>query len=446
MYFWPFNISFDYDFKIEDNFWSKNVIFPLIFLLSIILLGLILFINNTSNIFSFCIAWFFVTILPRSSLIPSTEMVSDYKTHLASLSLFLILAIILLKIVYLILPYFKKKKYLISQFTSFLIIFSIFGYLTKQRNKVWSSDLNFWADAIKSAPHKARAHNNYAVALARDGQKDKAIKHYHKALECDPTYGEPHINLAINYQNKGDKKTAMHHYQQALKSGEGHPELFNNLGTLHLENKNYKKAEYCFNKGINLHSFYGRGVYDKALFNLGRTKQEQGDLQKANEYYAKALKGEAPQPFFFFAHAETSYKLNKYDDAIKSLEIAKRHLSGFNNLEYTLGCCYYAKGNYEKACENFKASYNTNSKSNVFAYNYAQSLINLHKYKKALPLFKQCTKTNKYAFAPLLAEKCRGLTGQKDVAIKNLSLIVQKTTNPNLKLSAKSFIEEIKNS
>ncbi len=65
IFFWPLNLSFDYETKLSTSFWNNDVIFPLLTLLLILLFATFLFIKNRTNFISFCVAWFFISILPR---------------------------------------------------------------------------------------------------------------------------------------------------------------------------------------------------------------------------------------------------------------------------------------------------------------------------------------------------------------------------------------------
>ena len=190
MFFWPINLSFDYGWKIPPSFFSPSSFFPFIALISILFSGLVLFIRKQTNLISFCIAWFFAVVTPRSSIIPSTEMACDYKMYVASVGPLLLIAI---GIVYLV-TMVKVNKFVLPA-----ILLLTLGFSSMQRNKVWASRLHFWGDVIKKTePHvPARAYNNYAVGLVNKGNQAEAIKYSSKAIKTDETYSEPVINLAL---------------------------------------------------------------------------------------------------------------------------------------------------------------------------------------------------------------------------------------------------------
>ena len=63
--------------------------------------------QNATSIIAFGFLWFFIAIGPRSSFIPSSELLTDYKTYLASLGVLLLLALGVVKLIALL---FEEKR------------------------------------------------------------------------------------------------------------------------------------------------------------------------------------------------------------------------------------------------------------------------------------------------------------------------------------------------
>lgn len=447
IYFWPFNLSFDYDIKLSRSFWNRDAFFPFLLILFILSLALIVFIKNKTNIFSFCVAWFFISTIPRTSIIPSAELVCDYKTYLSSFGIIFLISIILFFLIKMISQFFvdysKSRKYKISIYTSQFLLASLIiilsGYSTKIRNKVWSSDLEFWTDVIKKAPNKARAYNNYAASLSERGRKQEAMEAYKKSSELDPTYSEPIINMAFHYQAQGKDKEAMKLYKKSLTLKEAHPEMFHNLGILHLNKKTYDAAEICFKLAIKFREFYS-----KAHFNLGLTYYYQNKLNQAFNHFSKALDGDYQNIHYYFYHAKVAESLKKIDIAIKSYEEVKKIDSNYKLVQFTLGSIYYEKHDYLNAAKNFGFLYKKDKTNNVYAYNYAQSLLNISEFKRALPIFNQCGKDeNKYPHANIHAAKCLAKIGKKNEAIKRLTNTINNTKIEFVKRTSANLLKEI---
>ncbi|MBD3231063.1 tetratricopeptide repeat protein [Candidatus Dependentiae bacterium] len=444
IYFWPLNLCLDYEMKIPSNFWHHTCIIPFLILLTILLIGLTLFLKDNINIISFCIAWFFISVLPRSSFYPSTELVCDYKTYISSFSILLLISIFLLIIAQMAYQIIGKKihlkKYFNYQFGIISLIILISGYATKTRNAIWSNELLFWEDVVKKNPNKARGYNNYAVALSESGQHKAAMANYKKSSQLDPTYAEPVINLAFNYQIRGDKKRAMEYYKKALNLNELHPEMYHNLGVLHLQNKSLTQAEICFKTAIKLKPYY-----TKSHGCLAYIYQQHNNLEKAFYHYYQAIEGDFPNLEHLYQFASTGIKLNKYNLAIQGLEKIKTKNSNYKDTLFLLASCYYQNKNYLKAAENFGSFYKQNPNQLTIAYNYAQALLNLNNFKAAKPLFEKCKNTNleKFPYSILHYAKCLVMLGNKKQAIYELKNFINTTTNVKLKNDSEIFLKEI---
>lgn len=420
IYLWPFPLAFEYGYKLSESFWSLDVIFPMLILLLIFFLTLIGFVKNKSNILSFGIIWFFIGILPRASVIPSTELICDYKTYISSFGIILFISVILIYLIQYSIEIFKVKK-LQFQIISFVTFLLISGSITKNQNQIWKDELSYWKHAIKVSPNKARLYNNYGVALSRNGRIEESIESYKKACKSDPTYAEPVINLAFHYQAQGKKNLAMNEYKKAISMNEFHPEMYLNLGSLHLTNKNYDKAIMCFDIALKHKSYYSR-----AHFNKGFTYEQMGQLDKALKSYEDALKGNYQNIQFYYQHGKVAQKLNQLEKALKSLETVKQENINFQDTVFRLASIYYKKRNYKNAAKNFEIEYKRHPNNKVLAYDLAQSYLNLKEYKKALQLFKVCkTDIKTFPYAKLHIGKCLNELGQKNQAILTLQNLIK---------------------
>jgi tetratricopeptide (TPR) repeat protein len=449
IYFWPFNLTFDYDITLAKGFWDPYAFRPFLLLMFILLIGFILFIRYPTNIFSFCLGWFLIGVIPRASIIISAELVCDYKTYIASFGPICFIAVTLAGITKIITAFLTKdisyKSYHRYQTTCQLFLATLFilisGLATKIRNNVWSSELLFWKDVVTKSPNKARAFNNYAVALAAKGKSEEALRAYQRSCEIDNHYGEPVVNMAFHYQAKENFDKAMECYKKALCIGECHPEMFNNLGILHLQRKSYQQAEASFKLALQFRSFYSR-----AHFNLGYTYFQQNKLQEAHKHFTESLIGDSIETKYFFFHADTAQKLHKIDVAIKSFEKVKERDPYYQTQQvaFNLGCCYYEKRNYKKAKEHFAMVHKANPNQTMYTYNLAQTLLNLNEYKQALPLFESLKhEKNKFPYAQIHAAKCLAKTKKKDEAIAQLHKIINETQHQPIQECGIALLKEI---
>ncbi len=431
IYFFPIGLSFDYGYVLSAGFFKMDVLAPLLILLGLCIVLGRRWMSNLSDIVTFSFIWFFIFVLPRASIFPSTELVCDYKTYTASFGMMFLLAYFF---IYSVLWAFDKAPAFFNLLMQRRVIGASFAFLvfalcfaTSTRNYVWSSELLFWKDAMEKSD-KARCYHNYATVLYEMGDEKNAIANFNKAIEKDDFYAEPHINLALIYQNKGDNDTALQHYKRALDIGEGHPQLFNNLGLLHLSVNDFNRAEWCFKEALNLCPYDSR-----ALHNLGNAYRLQNRLQEAKQCYLKALNGTYQGREIYYSLGTTCFDLGEFDNA----------LNAFNNVNvdyqstaFYMGGCYFNSKNYAKAAECFEIAYKKDPNDKVLNYNYALALLNISKYEQALPLFAGLKDIEALPYAALHHARCLLEIGQKKVAKNAIECLIKLGKNADVKKEA----------
>lgn len=440
IFIWPFNLSFDYEAKLATSVFSSDVIFPFAVLLGGFYGMYQLCKRDKAHPINFGLAWFFIAMLPRTSIFPSTELICDYKTYVASPGIFFIFSIALIWLALYVVstasPLGELSRRPQAFETAIVALVLLLGGMTYCRNQVWSSELAFWKDVIEKSPNKARGYNNYAVALMEMGKVDEAIKQFENAVMRDAWYAEPHINLATIWHSRGQRDRAMTHYQRAFEIGEGHPELFHNLGLFHLEDKALDKAFACFSKAIELRPYYSR-----ALCQLGKLYQAQGKLNEANACFERALKGDTPDQEVCLLYGMTCQEMGKNDQAIAAFKNIEQRLP---QATFLLGCCYYNKRDYTTACSYLDKAYMAQPNDNVLAYNYALALMHAGRYEPALGLFAKCSQHGDLPFAQLHGVKCLYEVGRKDEAAKTLHTIINNTPHNEVKRDALALKKELK--
>jgi tetratricopeptide (TPR) repeat protein len=440
VFVWPSDLSFDYDMKLSSHIYSLDVIVPFLGLIALAwgLYKLFRRFNGDPIVFGFL--WFFVGMLPRTSFIPSTELVCDYKTYTSSFGMMFVLAYVIWWALTTLVKHWPMMQTVKNYRLAAVVLFALsclgLCVSTKSRNFVWSNEVEFWLDVSKKAP-KSRVFNNLGTGYWEQGKSKEAIECFNEAIKRDDFYAEPHVNLASIYQLAGDRDKAMDHYRRAIEIGEAHPELYNNLGILHFTEKNYATAELCFKQAIELKPYYSR-----SLCFLGKVYTIQGKVAEANDCYERALAGDAPDMETYYLHGSLNFDLGRYDKAIASLQNVK---PDFMNTAFMLGSAFYSVNNYKKAIEYFEIAHKVNPTDFVCTYNYAQTLLNLGRYQEALPLYQECLPHQDVCpFTPLHRIKCLYHIGLKDEAQKSLKVLIGLTKNQPVKLDAMLLGRELK--
>lgn len=384
----PIGMSVEYDWKLSESLFAPDAFFPMLAVVTLICVALYNAIKKGERLASFGLAWFLIGVAPRSSIIPSPELLCDYKVYLASIGVFFGMAVGLAWLIERIngthwFAQLISANRVATRFASVGLCVIIVGSATLARNRVWGSTVSFWEDIVLKAPGKARAHNNLGVALSEAGDFDRAIPHYLQAIQLDKVYSDPWSNLAVAYSVKGKDDEAIESLRQAIRIFPSYPEAYNNLGTLILKKKEYDKAEEALKCAINLRPHYG-----KAHFNLGRLYLEKNEKEKAWGEFCLATRGDLDTPEGFYALGQVGIQLKKYDEAIKAFETVASRSGGMNpQVAFSLANAHYLAGHTEEATTIYESLHKQFPQDGRFAYNLAESLFTKGKYDEAMPLF-----------------------------------------------------------
>lgn len=390
LFFWPFNMSVEYDWKLSQSLWSFNVLFPLVMLMVMVGAALRAMIQKRALAYSFGLFWFLICVAPRSSIIPSPELVCDYKTYLASVGVYFMISTIGVYLLHAVWAALQKPlelyRYREMQLGLLTLVFLGFGFSTLQRNKVWESSVSFWEDNVKKAPAKARVHNNLGVALCEAGRVDESIISYKRAIELDSFYADPHSNIAVSYSMKNDVDNAIDALRQAIKISPNYPEAYNNLGTLLIQKKLYGEAEHALNLAIQLRPYYG-----KAFYNLARMYEEKGDNQLALTFLKKAVQGDLDIPEVYMRYGQMCMKLEKFDEAASAFAHCAR-LGGENeHVIFNYANALYMDKKHQQAEAFYAKLVRMNPADPRYMYNLAEAQFVQRNYQGAFESFKKIT-------------------------------------------------------
>lgn len=460
-YFWvflcPYGMSVEYDWKLCPSLFSFDCIVPFLVLLFMGYLLLRLWKKDKTHLILFGALWFIIMILPRSSIIPSAELMYDYKTYGASFGLFFIISCALIWLFrwsYVsVLAYcgrlnecgedvridYQGRGVSICSFLSMVIMASLLGIGSYSRNKVWRSGLEFWGDILKKAPGKARAYNNYGVELSTKLKRfEESIFYFKKAIKMDHLYPDPCNNLAVAYANLSKIDEAISAVRQGLSIKSNYPEGYNNLASFLLMKKDYIASEKAAKAAIALRPWYG-----KAYLNLGRVYLELGKNEAALECFRNACtKADLDNEFGFSNYAQVAMNLQRYDEAVCAYQKLKMINPHNQSIDFNLANAYLLANQSEKAIRLYEALMRKNPRDARIVYNCAEAYFKSNNFKKALDYF---NKLQRYAYTfpqvKLRIAECYNKLGNIELSQKIFRQIADDQRMPNeLKRAAQRML------
>ncbi len=328
-FFWPANLSADYDLNPlsttdDPRFWA-GVAFLVAFLATAIFAAR----HKETRVVGFGLLWFFIALLP-TSLFPLAEVMNDHRTFLPYLGLVIAIAgaaALLSRRVSLLRP--TVKIAVACLVASFLCAN---GYATFQRNKVWRTEETLWHDVTVKSPGNGRALMNYGNTLMAKGDFSGALEYFHRAQALVPFYPVLFVNLGIAEGAVGHARLAEQHFKKALRLGPANPDCYSYYGRWLLSRSREGEALRLLRKAVELAPM-DAGARD-AL------KQAEG---------AAIDDGAAETPATMVALSLRLYREQRYEDAIaacrRALAIQPDYAEAWNNI----GAALNQLGRYEEA-------------------------------------------------------------------------------------------------
>lgn len=395
IFIWPFSMSMDYDWQLSKSLFAPDALIPLLILCLLLFWIVSRLRKNPIDLISFGFLWFFIVAAPRSSFIPSTELLADYKTYTGSFGIFFLLALgVGFGSIWVAKRYTPNRPGFLLFLLSFLFLGGV-GALAYLRNRVWSSPEAFWMDVIDHAPRRARAYNNYAVPLCKRQKYLEAIPYLQKAIEMDPYYADPYINLSVAYSQTKRLDLAIETLRMGMKLMPYHPEVYNNLATFLMEKKELDEIEALIATALKLRPFYG-----KAYYNLGNYYVMKKEYEKAWQAYKDACtKADFDNETGYARFGEVSAHLGKYEDAIWAYQKLIEILPNSLQARFNLGEMYLLAKKYSQAEQIFRELLPHDPRNLALALRLAEVLFAQGKYLQAADYYEAVLQRDR-GFAP----------------------------------------------
>ena len=355
MIFFPFNQNIDPDFPVAHGITDAGVALSLGVIVLCLFAGIYFYKNN--RLIAFGIFWFFITLLPTSSILPLRDMITEHRLYLPLAGFILTIPLCLNQF---IIRYkkssFKQLAYFILPVFLLIIVFSV---LTVKRNFVWKNEKSLWSDAAEKSPRLPRPLNNLAEAydkegLAYDNKKNykKAIEFLKKAIAISPTGYKYYNNLGKIYGRLGEFELATKNLKLALKYNPDYPFAHYNFGKVYelrgmLDNA-IEEYSTAFKQTKDV---YGKKYFFEACFNLANVYDKKGEYKKALDTYLNCRKLKPSFPKIYFAIGNIFIKTGNLDEAFKYYSRAVGLDRNYHLAKIAVANVFVMKGKFSKAIE-----------------------------------------------------------------------------------------------
>lgn len=390
LFFIPNSLNIDH--YIELGVLSVEKWVSLILILVFLALALYKLLFTDIKIVGFSIIFFFLALLPSSSIFPLVIYMDEARAYLPMFGLITVISFFLFAMLNLRQGQ-KLKLYLIIP----CVIIASFASLTFSRNLTWQDPLKLWQDSVSKNPRNPRALDALGSALSEKGFHTQAMDKFRKAISLDPEFYPPYEDMGLNYIKMKDYEKG----ERFLKMGEkilpNNPLSLHNLAFLYGHQEYFKpKLAIRYHKkllkrwGDNLNSRYRLGLiylkleepeaakinlnnalyllnkmppldektYSAMLFNihysLGNIYRSQRDSAKAANHYERAL-GAKPKDInaminlagIYLIKGQTEKSIDLYNDVLKREPTNMKAISN-------LALAYERKGDHKMAAQIYK--------------------------------------------------------------------------------------------
>lgn len=335
----PVGQNVDHDFHVIESFTAPTTLIGIGAI--VLLVGFGIYFLRKNRLVSFGIFWFFITIAIESSFIPILDLMMEHRLYLPIAGF----AVFLTGIIF----HFFPAKYIRQVLAAFAILLAVFALMSHLRNDVWQNSFTLWSDAIEKAPKKARPYNGRGLVYYRQGNFDKALEDFNKALEINPDFTLALQNRGNLYQKREEYEKAIEDFTKITKIDKYNRSVYNNRA-----NSYYKTGQY--QKAIADYIFFLK-VYDDfapGYINLGNCYMELQKYQAAINNYRKAIEVDKPKPDYYNKIGDTYFLWKKYKRAIEHYDSALALAPDFYKSLNNRATAWFYKGNYEKAVRDYE--------------------------------------------------------------------------------------------
>ncbi len=342
-FFWPTGLSADSDWNLLPTMWDVRFFIGCAFIL--VMIGIAIYTSKILLLrpISFGIIWFFLALIPTSSIIPLGEVLNDHRMFFPFIGLALsvgwTIGLVVFKLLGNVTSLSVKYKTLIL--IPVLILLCTCAYGSWKRNAVWHTEESLWFNVTVKSPKNGRGLMNYGLIKLDQGDYATAERYFNKALQLVPTYSFLYANMGVLKEKTGDLASAETYYLQGITLGNMYASHYFVYGQFLYRQARFIEAQVMLQKAQQLSNSY----MDPRLL-LMKTYAMLGEWSQLKEVALSTLKIAPGNQDALMALEESSQKKTRADmeaDKVKLAPTPEKYLN--------LSLYYYWEGKYEQSIE-----------------------------------------------------------------------------------------------
>jgi len=234
----PINQNIDHFVVSSESLFDGPAFFSLVIILGVLALAFFLYRNK--RLLAFGIIWFFVGLLPVSTIFVLSTLMSESRLYFPAAGF----AIFISGFLALSTMPLRARRY------TAVVVIILLGFLTINRNMLWKSPIKLMEASVRQSPEYFRPHLVLGTLYAQEGRVEEAENMFRRAIYLRPDYLPPYNNLAIMHILRGDINTAMGMYKKIIKIDPTFLQAYLNLGYIYIQLGDWWKAKDVFIRSI----------------------------------------------------------------------------------------------------------------------------------------------------------------------------------------------------
>jgi len=229
------------------------------------------------------------------------------------------------------------------------------------RAKDWRSSLVLFEDILEHFPDSFVALNSAGVECMYQGQDQKALQYFDKAIRINTKNYKGFYNRGLLALKTGDPAEAIKSFNSCLALYD-YIKAYSGRANAYYQLRDYSKAMKDAEHAISLDPNYA-----KSFFILGNCYNDMGQMDKALINYNKAIALQSEEPDFYFKRAIAYGKKQDFKTCLSDLEVCTNLNPLYHEAYYWKGVAKINLG--KSACEDFMIAARQNFEPAVIAYN-----------------------------------------------------------------------------
>lgn len=226
----------------------------------------------------------------------------------------------------------------------------------------WQNGFALWSSVTENSPALAFAYNNRGALFVRDGDNEKGLAEFHKAIEvasrsrvfkdgqallpakAAAQYASAHYNMGLLRAKEKDYEAALKHFNTAIYYELDKPEYYNNRGVTLAKMNQKAGALSDYNAALALDSDLYEARINRGLFYYknGQKKEALVDFEYAVKIDPSASEG-------FMQAGRIYFEEERFADAQKMFEGALKAEPDHAQASYNLGNVFARLGDKSRA-------------------------------------------------------------------------------------------------